>query len=165
MGGCTTPSDTPPPAIDLPASRIGHAGDHASPPPPAVRPVKRPRPASAARPKAVTLDPDRLIGLGPEAVRALLGPPAQVRDGDLSREWIYTARDCSFRVIFYPNLNAAAFRVLKYGGSNRDGDVLDVSDVCIRHILNMSQSASTAARKNDAAGNRRGARPGDGGGR
>ncbi|HJT42754.1 MAG TPA: hypothetical protein VJ750_04550 [Rhizomicrobium sp.] len=85
--------------------------------------------------KAVPVDPARLIGMPPSAVRRLLGPPARIENDDLSREWVYASNNCSFRLFFYPNLNAASFRVLKYGGSDGNGGLMDVSDICIRHIL------------------------------
>lgn len=140
LGGCKTAGDRlPPPAADLPASRTVHAEELVPAMAPTPRPEKSPRSRKpAARPapeKPAAIDPDRLVGMTPEGVRELLGPPTRIRDQDLAREWIYAARDCSFRVIFYPNLNAAAFRVLKYGGSNGNGDLLEVSDACIRNIL------------------------------
>jgi len=75
-------------------------------------------------------------------VRELLGPPLRVESYDLSREWIYTANGCSFSLFFYPNLNTAAFRVLKYGGSDGNGELMDVSDICIRHILTVRKNAT-----------------------
>jgi len=152
-GGCMTLGGRPPPpAADIPASRTVHADELA----PAARPVPEPRPRKPARvrkapvarpaPEKTAIDPDRLIGMTPAGVRGLLGPPTRIRDQDLSREWVYAARDCSLRVIFYPNLNAAAFRVLKYGGSNGNGELLDVSDVCIRNIL---AAKNVAAKKPD----------------
>jgi hypothetical protein len=80
--------------------------------------------------------------MAPKAVRELLGPPLRVESYDLSREWIYASNGCSFRVFFYPNLNTAAFRVLKYGGNDGNGELMDVSDVCIRHILTARKNAT-----------------------
>jgi len=98
--------------------------------------------ARASQPEASPIDPGRLIGMAPKAVRELLGPPLRVESYDLSREWIYASNGCSFRVFFYPNLNTAAFRVLKYGGNDGNGELMDVSDVCIRHILTARKNAT-----------------------
>jgi hypothetical protein len=98
--------------------------------------------AESSHQKTSPIDPDHLIGLAPGDVRQLLGPPARVEYSDLSREWIYASGGCSFRVFFYPNLNTASFRVLKYGGNHGNGDLMDVSDVCIRHILMAKKNAT-----------------------
>jgi hypothetical protein len=92
--------------------------------------------------KEAPIDPGRLIGMAPAAVRELLGPPLRIESYDLSREWIYASNGCSFRLFFYPNLNTAAFRVLKYGGNDGNGELMDVSDVCIRHILTARKNAT-----------------------
>lgn len=102
-----------------------------------AKPVSRP-----LRDKVAPIDPDQLIGMEPGAVRKLLGAPMQVRNDQLSREWVYATDRCSFRVFFYPNLNAASFRVLKYGSSGGNGELIDVSDVCIRHILMARKNAT-----------------------
>jgi hypothetical protein len=98
--------------------------------------------ARASQGRDAPIDPGRLIGMAPGAVRELLGPPGRIESYDLSREWIYASNGCSFRVFFYPNLNTAAFRVLKYGGNDDNGELMDVSDVCIRHILTGKKSAT-----------------------
>jgi hypothetical protein len=98
--------------------------------------------ARASQVRAPSVDPGRLIGMAPKAVRELLGPPVRVESYDLSREWVYASNGCSFRVFFYPNLNTAAFRVLKYGGNDGNGELMDVSDVCIRHILTARKNAT-----------------------
>lgn len=92
--------------------------------------------------KGAPIDPSRLIGMAPGAVRELLGPPLRIESYDLSREWVYASNGCSFRIFFYPNLNTAAFRVLKYGGNDGNGELMDVSDVCIRHILTARKNAT-----------------------
>jgi len=94
------------------------------------------------REKVAAVDPDHLIGLAPGAVKQLLGPPVRVENSDLSRAWVYASGGCSFRLFFYPNLNTAAFQVLKYGSNDGNGDLLDVSDVCIRHILMAKKNAT-----------------------
>lgn len=110
---------------------------------PMVKPKKtiRAKPVSrSSRDKPI--DPDQLIGMEPSGVRKLLGAPARTRNDQLPREWIYGTGRCSFRVFFYPNLNTASFRVLKYGSSDGNGELIDASDVCIRHILTARKNAA-----------------------
>ncbi len=68
-------------------------------------------------------------------MQKLLGRPSRVQDDKLSREWVYASPGCNFRVFFYPNLNAAAFRVLKYSGNDDNGGRLTASNACVRRIL------------------------------
>jgi len=104
--------------------------------------AKTPPVAHVSQEKTAAIDPGQLIGMAPGAVRQLLGPPLRVENYDLSREWVYASSRCSFRLFFYPNLNTAAFRVLKYGSSDGNGELIDVSDVCIRHILTARKNAT-----------------------
>jgi len=163
LGGCMTLGDhAPPPAVadsaSLPAdyaptpivnasaSAVNVSASAIVQPAKLAPRVKKPqrehRTAEVSHQKMSPIDPDHLIGLAPGAVRQLLGPPARVEYSDLSREWIYASGGCSFRVFFYPNLNTASFRVLKYGGNHGNGDLMDVSDVCIRHILMAKKNAT-----------------------
>ncbi|HVV28477.1 MAG TPA: hypothetical protein VHC40_10990 [Rhizomicrobium sp.] len=142
------PTETAPPPVADPQPVA------VAPPPQVVSPVPTPRPkkptreARAApdthtfRDRLVVIDPHRLIGLDPNGVQRLLGTPARVKNDDLSREWVYASPGCSFRVFFYPNLNSASFRVLKYGGSGENGELLDTSDVCVRRILTAKNNAA-----------------------
>jgi len=104
--------------------------------------VKTASAARVAQTRVASIDPGRLIGLAPAAVRELLGPPLRVESSDLSREWVYASTGCSFRLFFYPNLNTAAFRVLKYGSNDGNGELIAVSDVCIQHILTARKNAT-----------------------
>jgi hypothetical protein len=164
LGGCMTLGDrAPPPAAadsaslpvqSVPPLRTVNASEtsvNVSAPaivqpaklaPRGKKPQRERRTAEVAHQKTSPIDPGHLIGLAPGAVRQLLGPPARVEYSDLSREWIYASGGCSFRVFFYPNLNTASFRVLKYGGNHGNGDLMDVSDVCIRHILMAKKNAT-----------------------
>src|SRR5438874_2625070 len=159
LGGCMTlgSHERPPdaadsaslPAVSEPAPAVAvsavMSGAEISPPVKPLPQARRPRehrvveiPHQKALP---SVDPDHLIGLTPDAVRQLLGPPARIESYDLSRAWVYASGGCSFRLFFYPNLNTASFRVLKYGGSNGNGELMDVSDVCIRRILTEGKDA------------------------
>ena len=108
----------------------------------AKKPQRERRVAESPHQKISSIDPDQLIGLEPGAVRQLLGPPVRVEIDEMSRAWVYASGGCSFRVFFYPNLNTASFRVLKYGGNDGNGDLMGVSDVCIRNILTARKNAT-----------------------
>lgn len=150
LSGCMTLGDhpVPPLATETPAPETKVA--IVSPAPPAAvrpkRPVreahKAPEPHIPRAKPAPLIDPQRLIGMDPDGVQKLLGTPARIRDDEMSREWVYASPGCSFRVMFYPNLNAASFHVLKYGGNNGNGDLLDISDICIRRILTARTNAA-----------------------
>ena len=157
LGGCMGLGDSaPPPAVatdvaSVPAVNAAVPAVNVSAPavaqtiklaPRAKRPQREHRMAEAPREKTASIDPDNLIGLAPADVRKLLGPPARVENDDLSRAWIYASGGCTFRLFFYPNLNTASFRVLKYGGNDGNGEMMDVSDVCIRHILMAKRNAT-----------------------
>jgi hypothetical protein len=127
-----------------------------SPPPlastPDIRPQPQPRPAvpNSKKPpqlrdshtadtpspeKAASIDPQSLLGLGPEDVQKRLGAPKRMENSALSRKWIYAAPGCSFSVFFYPNVKSTSFRALKYSGERNDGERIDSSDACVRKIL------------------------------
>jgi hypothetical protein len=151
LSGCMTLGDSTPPPFDPVPATVAELPPAVAiqpvPPPPAPRPRRVSREAKpvpelrALRDKLVLIDPDKLIGMDTRGVQKLLGTPARVKNDDMSREWVYASPGCSFRVFFYPNLNSASFRVLKYGGSGDNGELLDVSDVCVRRILTAKSNA------------------------
>jgi len=130
---------------DAPASPIvPKAAPHPSQSVTIIKPKKAPphvaAPDDASPPPApeirtASLDPRSLLGQDPDAVQKKLGPPAHRQSGPLSQEWVYAAPGCSFRIFFYPKVNSSSFRALKYGGVKDNGEVLDVSDACVRKIL------------------------------
>jgi len=150
LSGCTPmpgrpahPASLPPmPADVLPASSPlaepavpAVARRLPAPVTPSPRPARAPRESRPAPAAVAALDPGRLIGLDPSEVRTLLGAPARIHDDKLAREWIYAAPGCSFRVFFYPNLNAAKLHVLKYSSTDESGARLAPSHACVRRIL------------------------------
>lgn len=157
VSGCMTLGDKtqPPPAVpaELPPTIDAEPASLMMPEPavPTRKPAHKARVAPethAAREKppapekqATAIDPDQLIGLSPSGVQKLMGSPAQVKDDHLSQEWVYSTSGCNFRVFFYPNLNAASFRALKYGSTDSNGATLAVSNVCVRKILTARANA------------------------
>lgn len=140
---------TPAPEPQVQASRLPPVSLPAVPASTPPRPKPR-KPRGAREPAlraGVTasekgpVDPDQLIGKSPADVQKLMGSPARIKDDRLSREWVYSAPGCNFRVFFYPNLNAAAFRALKYGISDGHGEALESSNACVRRILTARANA------------------------
>lgn len=155
VSGCMTLGDhTPPPAVpddqpSIDAQRASLMVSEEPAVPPKAKPrkpqreVREPPPEShPAREKMAAIDPDQLIGKSPDDVKKLMGTPTKIRDDHLSREWVYASPGCNFRVFFYPNLNAASFRALKYGGSDSNGGLLAVSNTCVRKILTARANAA-----------------------
>jgi hypothetical protein len=161
LGGCMTLGDRAPrpaaadsaslpadseslPTVNAPAVEV--STPKSAPPVKFAQRVKKPqrerRVADSPHQKMSSIDPDQLIGLTPGAVRQLLGPPVRIENNELSHAWVYASGGCSFRLFFYPNLNTASFRVLKYGGNDSNGDLMGVSDVCIRNILTARKNAT-----------------------
>jgi hypothetical protein len=122
----------------------------AKPSPPATQPVvahaqvtpakQKPKPPppheTTKEPEQVAaIDPDRLIGLDPQAVEKLLGAPAAISKGDPSLVWTYAGLGCSFQIIFYPDIRTTSFHALKYMDvSDNDAKIQD-SRTCVGNTL------------------------------
>jgi hypothetical protein len=101
-----------------------------------VRPETRQKPI-----EKTSIDPVTLIGLGPDQVWGKLGAPAWVEAENPAQAWVYAVHDCSFSVVFYPDLKSS-FRALKITGKGKDGIALNSSDACIRNILTVKYNAA-----------------------
>jgi hypothetical protein len=143
LEGCMTLGDSVPPSPQ-PAAQPPVA--LAAPPPqeePAAKPEPKHLPKKKARARAEpasrvehpTIDPKTLIGLDQAGVRRILGSPSGVKSDHLSLTWIYRAPSCSMQLVFYPSLEDASFHVLKFSGSNKDGNPIVPSDTCVSRIL------------------------------
>lgn len=73
------------------------------PAPPAAEPAEEPEPQVARRPPAPVVDdnPERLIGLGPIGLVALLGQPELIRRERPAQIWQYRDGACVFDVVLY----------------------------------------------------------------
>ena len=74
----------------------------------------------AARPPEpeVDDDPDRLIGLGPDALSDILGRPELIRRESPAQVWQYRGVDCVFDVVLYQQAGAKTVTYVEA----RDGD-------------------------------------------
>lgn len=128
LAGCTFTESA---RQDMPTSKGEPQKRPVTTAPPAAKPVEK-----AGPPDSGTLDPgeavttslppedkmikpdlpplDGLVGLGPEAVAALFGPPAQTLEEAPARTWTFREGDCILRVSFYPDLETLDYRVLSY---------------------------------------------------
>ncbi len=91
------------PAVAAPAEKAVAA----IPPPPRKR--QRPPP-----PPAVNDDPGRIVGLGAQALEALLGPPRLRRSDGPAQAWLYAGARCYLDVYLYRDGPAGAHRVTHY---------------------------------------------------
>ena len=112
-----------PPSEETRKPHIAHpAPHHTEPPPP-------------PEPQIAMADPDTLVGMKPDAVSKLLGPPANIVKAELSLVWTYSADGCALKVYFYPDLKTSDFHVLKFSLAGAGGKTLDKDDPCRRKLL------------------------------
>lgn len=106
----TVPEPPPAPAPEVVAPVV-----EAPPPPPAVAELPRPAPLTLAEIGPLAeLGPEALVGLEPDQVAALLGPPTTVAERPPATVWEYAATTCSLSVLFYRDLNNDRSRALGY---------------------------------------------------
>lgn len=84
-------------------------------------------------------DPGRLLGLDPDALRALLGQPGFVRHDDPARMWRYRHADCVLDLFLYTEMAARqqsvpSFRVRHVEARTRDMATAPARG-CLRALL------------------------------
>lgn len=87
------------------------------PPEPLPRPedeVPPPKPARVPRPgpQSEAVQPETLIGHGPDRVTDLLGTPAEVREEPPATVWVYNHGECKLEVFFYMDMESESLRSL-----------------------------------------------------
>ena len=115
---CTTPL-VPSPAPPPPAGPVVKV-----PPPRPEPPAKRPNVTAPAN-----VQPEQLTGLNQDEAQALLGPPTAESTQAMATVWTYRRGDCALSLMFYPEVETAAQRVLssEFQGS---GDAA----ACLKHL-------------------------------
>lgn len=83
-----------------------------SPPVPAM--ARLPEPPAAPEPAAPTAGFDRLIGLDPSHLTAVLGEPRQRAEAPPATIWRYIGQACELDVYFYFEVQSQAMRALHY---------------------------------------------------
>ncbi len=104
LGACGTDgSDPPEPKIDA-AEEEGGAAELATKPP---------------EPE-IDDDPERLIGLGPDALSDILGRPELIRRESPAQIWQYRGVDCVFDVVLYQEADGKAVTYVEARDGNGD---------------------------------------------
>ena len=114
------------------------------------RPVP-PRPASAqpSNPPAAaprTVEPAELVGYNFDSVLAVLRQPDAVERNALSVVWTYSGSDCTLQLYFYPDIQTAVFRLLKYELKRTSGERLNDGGACMQPMMAMRKDGSQSQR-------------------
>ena len=140
--------DAPAIAGDIPVSEPPAA----APPAPVVTPRRPPptRQASVqpAAPPATprTVEPAELVGYNFDSVLAVLRQPDAVEKNALSVVWTYAGSDCTLQLFFYPDIQTAVFRLLKYELKRASGERVNDSGVCMQPLMAMRKDGSQSQR-------------------
>lgn len=90
-------------------------------------------PPPAEKPELPSVDDEQLLGLTPEAVRALLGEPAGRREQSPATVWAYGGGDCRLELYFYYDLETQRRRTLAYDVYAGDGSDA-ARRLCLRRL-------------------------------
>ena len=98
--------ESPPPstAAETPGDMAVETAPEPAPSPPAAQQILEPPAAPAPEISAwrtVNDDPEQLMGLAPQAVNRLLGPPSLLRTETPAEVWQYRAADCVLDIFLY----------------------------------------------------------------
>jgi len=141
--------DAPAMGEDMPASEPPAA----VPPAPTAAP-RRPAPsrqASALPPSPPaaaprTVEPAELVGYNFDSVLAVLRQPDAVEKNALSVVWTYAGSDCTLQLYFYPDIQTAVFRLLKYELKRASGEKLSDGGACMQPMMAMRKDGSQSQR-------------------
>lgn len=78
----------------------------------APAPAETEAPAKPPAPERWTIA--KLVGMSESEARDRLGVPNFEEEEAPAKIWLYTARSCSVRVYFYPEVKSLVYRVLRY---------------------------------------------------
>ena len=89
-------------------------------PQPAAPPPRDAAPQSEARPRVgepekYTPDPSMLVGLAPDQIQKLVGPPGATRESPPATVWQYFSSGCVFEIYLYREVRGDTLRALGYG--------------------------------------------------
>jgi hypothetical protein len=126
------PAASEPPAANqlatarVPTPRRAPPVRQASVQPPATPPVVSP-------PRAV--EPADLVGFNFDSVLEVLRQPDAVEKNALSVVWTYAGSDCTLQLYFYPDIQTAVFRLLKYELKDSSGGKLNGGGACMQPMM------------------------------
>jgi len=106
-----------------------------APPPQATAPAPAQMPAAEApAPKPEPPNPERLSGLTPREVQALVGEPSLVRREDTVQVMLFEKPSCVLEVVFYEGHPDDYFRAKSISARTRQGEAVDAS-TCLAAVL------------------------------
>lgn len=123
--------------------------------PPATNAMPRrptpPRQASAQPPGPPaatprTVEPAELVGYNFDSVLAVLRQPDAVERNALSVVWTYSGSDCTLQLYFYPDIQTAVFRLLKYELKRASGERLNDGGACMQPMMAMRKDGAQSQR-------------------
>jgi hypothetical protein len=105
------------------------------PAPPRQASLQPPTPPASATPR--TVEPADLVGFNFDSVLGVLRQPDAVEKNALSVVWTYAGSDCTLQLYFYPDIQTAVFRLLKYELKGTSGEKLNESGACMQPMMAM----------------------------
>jgi hypothetical protein len=123
--------------------------------PPATNAMPRrptpPRQASAQPPGPPaatprTVEPAELVGYNFDSVLAVLRQPDAVERNALSVVWTYSGSDRTLQLYFYPDIQTAVFRLLKYELKRASGERLNDGGACMQPMMAMRKDGAQSQR-------------------
>lgn len=114
------------------------------PPPTRQASVQPPPPAVAQPPR--TVEPAELVGYNFDSVLTVLRQPDAVERNALSVVWTYAGSDCTLQLYFYPDIQTAVFRLLKYELKRASGERLNDGGACMQPMMAMRKDGSQSQR-------------------
>lgn len=135
-GPSSNPAPKGPSPMDRPGAIVPAAPDgtqvQSQPDPEGAPPVTAALPPE----RQIDADPERLLGMAPEAVTELLGPPAFIRTDAPSLLWRYRGTQCLLDLFLYASAAADSpgTRVLHYAVQANGGSALS-AEKCLQSLL------------------------------
>jgi hypothetical protein len=93
-----------------------------------------------------TVEPAELVGFNFDSVLAVLRQPDTVERNALSVVWTYAGSDCTLQLYFYPDIQTAVFRLLKYELKGSGGEKLNDGGACMQPMMAMRKDGSQSQR-------------------
>jgi len=92
------------------------------------------------------VEPAQLVGFNFDSVLAVLRQPDAVEKNALSVVWTYAGSDCTLQLYFYPDIQTAVFRLLKYELKGSSGERLNDGGACMQPMMAMRKDGSQSQR-------------------
>ena len=93
-----------------------------------------------------TVEPAELVGFNFDSVLTVLRQPDTVERNALSVVWTYSGSDCTLQLYFYPDIQTAVFRLLKYELKGSGGEKLNDGSACMQPMMAMRKDGSQSQR-------------------